>query len=88
MLGWAVEVGAHNLVTEEPTADPRDEASIKVLERLHFYGNNGWTRGFGRDQALRILGDHGYIDPSLVLGYMLAHGHHGKSIERLAALLP
>ncbi len=90
LLGWAVEVEALNLVTGERTADYREPELREQLDRLHWYGNNGWTRGFGRDQAIRILEEmrqQGHFDPQIVLGYMLAKGHHGKAVDRLAELI-
>lgn len=90
LRGWAMEVAALNLLTGDRTPDTRTEEQRRELDRLHFYGNNGWTTGFGKDQATRLLSDlqrRGLLDTDVVLGYMLAKGHHGKAIDRLAKII-
>ena len=90
LVGWAMEVKALNLLTGEVTPDPRTEDQRNELDRIHFYGNNGWASGFGRDQATRVLRDllkSGDIKSEIVLGYMLAKGHSHKSIDGLAVLI-
>lgn len=90
LRGWAIEVAALDLLTGESTPDTRTEEQRQQLERIHFYGNNGWTTGFGKDQATRLLADlqrQGLLDPDVVLGYMLARGHHGKAIDRLSRII-
>jgi hypothetical protein len=85
-----MEVGALNLITSEPTPDTRTDLLREELDRLHFYGNNGWTSGYGQEQAKRLLRDlrsKGQLDRGLVLGYMLAKQHNGKSIARLGKII-
>jgi len=90
LLGWAVEVKATNLVTGQVTPDTRDVDLVKDLDRVSWHGNNGWTAGFGKNMATRVLSDQASrrsLDPAIVLGYMVARGHHGKAIERLRKVL-
>jgi len=89
LAGWAKAAGAIDLLSGE-TAAPTDQATRQALDGLHFYGNNGWTRGFGADQTLRKLAtmrDAGQLNKQLILGDMLARGHGHKAVVRLAALI-
>ncbi|MEV6986508.1 hypothetical protein AB0M95_35340 [Sphaerisporangium sp. NPDC051017] len=90
LIGWAMETEAINLLTGEVTPDIRSDSQREVIERVHFYGNNGWTRGFGRDQTKRILretyGRDG-LTRDIVLGAMAAKDHNGKALNRLGELL-
>jgi hypothetical protein len=86
--GWARETGAVNLTTGTPAA-PFSADIAKQLDRVIFHGNNGWTRGFGADQTLRILTDlrrAGFDDLAGVTGFVGALGKSGKSMARLRAL--
>ncbi|MFF0249904.1 hypothetical protein [Streptosporangium sandarakinum] len=87
LIGWAMETGAVNLLTGEATPDTRSDHQRELLERIHFYGNNGWTRGFGHDQTRRILRSERGLAKDVILGAMAAKGHDGKAVERLSALL-
>lgn len=90
LRGWAMEVQALNLLTGEVTPDTRTKEQRELLGRIHWYGNNGWTTGFGRDQASRVLAElqrQGLLDADVVLGYMVAKGHHGKAVDRLEKML-
>lgn len=90
LVGWAMEVGALNLFTGETTRNAWTESQRADLERIHFYGNNGWTRGFGQDQATQILRDlreEGSLTPEFILGSMVAKGHHGEAIEQLSEII-
>ncbi|MET9829438.1 hypothetical protein ABZ078_09025 [Streptomyces sp. NPDC006385] len=90
LVGWAMAAGAVNLLTGKTTADTLSEAQRTALDRVHFYGNNGWTRGFGRDQATRILRDLSGRETAardIILGYMVAKGHNGKAVDRLAKII-
>jgi hypothetical protein len=89
LAGWARATGAVDLLSGT-AATPVDEATTKALDGLHFYGNNGWTRGFGADQArrkLEAMRDDGRLDKQLITGDMLARGHGHKAVARLAALI-
>jgi hypothetical protein len=51
--GWAGAVGARDLLTGEiASLDPR---LVDHLRQMIQFGNNGYTRGFGRDVAERVL---------------------------------
>ncbi|OHV54486.1 hypothetical protein BCD48_44535 [Pseudofrankia sp. BMG5.36] len=90
LCGWAIEVGALDLLENLVTPDLRSAHLRSALDRIHFYGNNGWTNGFGKDATVRLLHDiveQNELDQDLILGFMLAHGHHHKSIEHLARII-
>ncbi|MFF4989724.1 hypothetical protein ACFY19_21210 [Streptosporangium saharense] len=90
LIGWAMEVGAINLLTGEVTPDTRSSDQRELLERVHRNGNNGWTSGFGRDQTLRALrGVYGRdgLTKDIILGAMAAKGHRGKAVDRLGEAL-
>jgi hypothetical protein len=90
LIGWAMETGAVNLLTGEPTPETRTDHQREELDHIHFYGNNGWTRGFGADQALRVLRDLLTKEPlpaEVIVGSMLGKGHHGEAVARLAKLI-
>ena len=89
LAGWAQAAGAIDLLSGE-TAAPADQAMSQALDGLHFYGNNGWTRGFGANQTLRKLAtmrDVGQLNKQLILGGMLARGHGHKAVARLGVLI-
>lgn len=90
LRGWAMEVKALNLLTGDTTPDSRSDEQREQLDRVHWYGNNGWTTGFGKDQATKILNQmkrQGLLDVEVVLGYMIAKGHHGEAVERLDKII-
>lgn len=77
LAGWASAVGALNLVTGETTPRPADEV-VRLLDRLHFAGNNGWSDGPGKRDALLLLSELRTTAPQLdqwfIAGYMLGMG--------------
>jgi len=74
--GWARAVGALDLTTRQ--VSERFAADIAgQLDRVIFYGNNGWTRGFGADQTLRIL-----IEPGAGRLRWPASGRRGRAAGR------
>lgn len=90
LIGWAMELGALNLLTGEPTPDVRSDHQRAELERVNFYGNNGWTRGFGASQASRVLSDvlrQDHLSADVIVGTMLGKGHNGDAVERLRKLI-
>jgi hypothetical protein len=90
LIGWAVEVGAVNLVTGAATPDTRTADQRIELKRVHSYGNNGWARGFGQEQAKVVLRDLlGELGASkdIILGYMVAQGQGRDAIARLDKLI-
>ncbi|GIF51282.1 hypothetical protein Afe04nite_58210 [Asanoa ferruginea] len=88
LLGWAMQTRAVNLTTGEVTADTRSAALKEAIERIHFFDNNGWTRGSGADGSKRILGDlqPADRDKNLLLGSLCALGSRGKALARLSGL--
>lgn len=72
LIGWAMEVQAVDLTTGAVTADSRSPEQRQELERIHGYGNNGWTRGFGADRSASILEEllrQDAIDTDIVVGH-------------------
>src|ERR1035437_10476592 len=89
VVARARATGAIDLLGGSATEALQPELT-EALERLHFYGNNGWTRGFGQDQARRVLKDlrnTGLLDKTVITGDMLAREHHAESVKRLAELI-
>jgi hypothetical protein len=89
LSGWARSAGAVDLLAGLALEALQPEL-IEALERLHFYGNNGWTRGFGQDRALHILEglrNVNLLDKTAITGDMLARGHGAKPIKRLGELI-
>lgn len=90
LIGWAMEARAVDLTTGTVTADTRSTEQHHELERIHSYGNNGWTRGFGADRSASILsgllGQDG-VDADIIAGHMVARGHDGRSIARLTKII-
>ncbi|WP_322769054.1 hypothetical protein [Frankia sp. Cr1] len=90
LRGWAVEAKALDLSQGTISPDDRSEHLREALESIQRVGNNGWTNGFGKDAAVRVLQElhsRGDLDPDLVLGYVLARGQHAKAVERLAKII-
>jgi hypothetical protein len=86
--GWARSVGAEDLARGE-VAQPFPSEIVKELDRLIFYGNNGWTRGFGANQTSHVLTQlrqSGFDDLAAVVGYAGAYGKSAKAMERLRKL--
>jgi hypothetical protein len=73
--GWAAMVGAVNLLTWQP-ATP-DARLAEPLQRLKFYGNNGYGPDFDRRGAERVLDGlrrDELLDRDLVVGGLAALG--------------
>lgn len=88
LTGWAIETGAVNLLTGQPTPDHRTERQREALDRIHAYGNNGWGgRAEGAVRALQDLQRADPLDPDVIVGAMLARGHGWQSLRDLAALI-
>jgi hypothetical protein len=89
LTGWAARLGAINLVTGEttsPLSDPVNDA----VDRLKFYGNNGFGDDFGKRQAQSILADlraAGSLDGGLILGAVLATGVSARGVGNLSRLI-
>ncbi|GAA1845128.1 hypothetical protein GCM10009687_08610 [Asanoa iriomotensis] len=88
LIGWAMETRALDLTTGEVTTDTRSAALREAIERIHFFDNNGWTRGFGADGAKRILGDlrPSDRDKDVILGSLCALGSRPAALRRLSGL--
>jgi hypothetical protein len=84
--GWARWQQAIDLTTEQPSEALPDDM-VDLVERLRFYGNNGFTRGFGRDQALRHIRSARPADTELLLGALLAAGQSASGVKRLSELI-
>ena len=54
LRGWASWFGAWDLLRERPTP-PLSESTRETVERLAFYGNNGFGDSFGKRRAMSIL---------------------------------
>lgn len=84
--GWAAEVGALNLLTGQPTP-PHLPAVRELLERLAFYGNNGYGDQFGKKMApdlVRDLINTGQIEPELIPGALAAHHVSARGQKKIA----
>jgi hypothetical protein len=89
--GWAREVGAVDLVTGKP-ATPWSGAARKALDRIAFYGNNGWGSAFDRSHtshALSELAATGDLDEDEVVAAQVARGRGltSSSIRQLRKLI-
>jgi hypothetical protein len=88
LAGWAAAVGALNLVAnEQMKLDPR---LTECLDRLAFYGNNAYTKGWGRDNAQKILEDiaaDGLLDRGLILSALAAHAISSNGQDNLGKLI-
>ncbi|ROT25873.1 hypothetical protein EF879_26385 [Micromonospora sp. HM5-17] len=90
LSGWAAVTGAVNLLTGKPAS--LDEAVATHLDRLVFYGNNGYGDNFAKQHARRILDDlaaAGVTDRDFIVSALAARGislygqkNIGKLIDR------
>lgn len=88
MRGWAAEVSALDLTTKEPTtADPRLQ---RFVDRLVFYGNNGYGPDFDRKMAGHVLDDlaaEALLDKAAVLGALAARQISPRAQKRLGQMI-
>jgi hypothetical protein len=84
--GWARWHEALNLTTGQQSEALPDDL-VELVNHLKFYGNNGFTRGFGRDQALRHIDSARPVNTELLLGALLAAGQSASGVKRLAELI-
>lgn len=84
--GWARWHEAVDLTTGQQSKTLPDDL-VDLVEHLRFYGNNGFTRGFGRDQALRHIQSAQPVDTELLLGALLASGQSASGVKRLCELI-
>ncbi|MFE9046206.1 hypothetical protein ACFYOG_35630 [Streptomyces sp. NPDC007818] len=89
LSGWAMETQAVNLVDGQLTPKTWNPVQQNLLEDIHTYGNNGWTRGPGADHAARLVQElvANGVDSASILGFMVARHHSEEAIERLAAIV-
>lgn len=90
LIGWAMEVGAVNLHTGEVIEDIRTAQQREDLDRIHFYGDNGWAPRHDRTQVAGILRDlipQPGMTADVILGYMVARGHGGDAVGRLSNVI-
>lgn len=89
LRGWAALLAAENLLTGEATPPLPDKVNDAV-ERLKFYGNNGFGDPFGKKQARSVLNDlrdAGELDPGVLLGAILAAGVPARGVKNLDSLI-
>lgn len=89
LAGWAAWFGSWNLVADEPTP-PLSPEFKKEVERLKFYGNNGFGDQFGKDRARSILRDLRTLedfDRDVLLGAVLAIGVSARGVKNLSKLM-
>lgn len=89
LAGWAAWLEATNLLTGEAT-QPLPDNLRNAIERLKFYGNNGFGDDFGRRQARTILADlraDGSLDQDAILGALLAAGVSARGIGQLGRVI-
>lgn len=87
--GWAAWVGALDLVAGEVTG-PLSEPVTEAIERLKFYGNNGFGDDFGKRMARGILDDIRECDEwgaGLLPGAVLAAGVSDRGVKNLVKLM-
>ncbi len=87
--GWAAWFQALNLVTGVRTP-PLAEPIKGAVDRLEFYGNNGFGDQFGKQQARSILSDLRNVetfDSDLLLGAVLAAGVSARGVKNLGRLI-
>ncbi len=84
--GWARWHRAVDLTSNQLSETLPDDV-LELVETLQCYGNNGFARGFGRDQALRRTTSMQLIDKDLTLGALLAAGQSASGVRRLSQLI-
>lgn len=88
--GWAAQVGAADLA--RPGGEPAalDPLVAEAVERLRFYGNNGYSTPFDRRAARSAvdgLRRDGHLDADQILAAVAAAGVSPRGIRRLAELI-
>lgn len=87
--GWAAATGALNLDTGEQA--PAVLAEVRqLLDRIAFYGNNGWGDPFGKTRTRQLLNDLRTLDSlnaDFITSYMIGKGRSGKGVIRLHAMV-
>lgn len=86
--GWAAAVGARDLLSGEVTAlDPR---LSEPMESILFYGNNGYSRGWGRDGAQRALDEiraAGLLDHDMIVSALAGLGMPARHQDVISKMI-
>jgi hypothetical protein len=88
LSGWARHNHAVHFDTREELAPALSADAIKLYERIHWNGNNGWYDDYGKRDALRDLRrlrEIGELDPDDLAGYMIGR-HSNTAIRKLLEL--
>lgn len=86
LAGWAAQLRAWDLAHDRETP-PLPAHLAEAVERLAFYGNNGFGDRFGRDQARRILSElHEPHSVRRLVGALVARGVSARGVKKLGAL--
>lgn len=88
--GWARQLGAIDLTRPEEQPEQFDAELTDAIDRLDFYGNNGFGDQFGKQQARRILQDlhgAGLLEREAILGALAARGASGRAVRNLGKLI-
>jgi len=89
VLGWASFLGAVNLVSDEPTPSLPD-AVAHAVDRLKFYGNNGFGDSFGKSRAKAVLAElraTDDLDRDLLVSAVLGAGLSSRAAKALSRLV-
>lgn len=88
IAGWARWLRAWNLIEGTPAA-PLPEPITEAVDRLRFYGNNGFGDDFGKRQARTILSGLQGQDQcfELVPSAVLAAGVSARGVAKLTQLM-
>lgn len=84
--GWARWHEAVDLTTGQQSAALPDDL-VDLVERVKFYGDHGFTRVFGRDQALRHIQSAQPVGTELIFGALLAADQSASGVKRLSGLI-
>ncbi|MFJ7189574.1 hypothetical protein [Streptomyces bacillaris] len=90
LSGWAAVAQAVDLIRPNVPPVGIDSQLAAAVEQLHFYGNNAYSSGFGRDRAKDILvglRTHALLDRAWILSALLARGASLGALEALEKLI-
>lgn len=85
--GWAMVTGAVNLITGE--TEVLDERLRQHLDRLKFYGNNGYGPKFDQDRARNVLDDlrtDGLLNVDVIVSALAALNVSVRGQEKIREL--
>lgn len=90
LRGWAQQLGAVDLTRPDDAPAQIPPRPAEAIDRLDFYGNNGFGDRFGKRQAqniLRDLHDAGALEGDIILGAIAARGASDRAVRNLAKLI-